>query len=97
VTLEVRFHPLAEADLEAIYDHIAADSHDNAIAYVRRLRQQCLRLSFFPSRGHARRDLPPGVRAVVFERRTLIAYRREGERVVVLRLPCGGRDIEGAF
>jgi toxin ParE1/3/4 len=93
----VLFRPAAAEDLEALYDHIAKDSPANAIAYVRRLRAYCEKLDLFPQRGTVRQSLPPGLRIVGFERRAIIAYRVEGETVVILRILYGGRDLAMAF
>ncbi|MCJ2056098.1 type II toxin-antitoxin system RelE/ParE family toxin [Methylobacterium sp. J-048] len=43
--LEVALQAQAIADLEALYDHIAQDSPDRAIAFIRRIRERCERLS----------------------------------------------------
>lgn len=36
--------PLAEQDLEAIGDHIAADNPTRALSFIRELRAQCQRM-----------------------------------------------------
>jgi toxin ParE1/3/4 len=91
---EVWFHPLADADLEAIYRFIANDSPDRAIAFIRRIRTRCNTLETMPFRGRSRSDLAEGVRTIVFERRVVIAYRVLDDRLTVLRLIYAGQNIE---
>ena len=37
--MRLELSPLAESDLEAIGDYIAADSPDNALQFIRRLQE----------------------------------------------------------
>ncbi|MCJ2050777.1 type II toxin-antitoxin system RelE/ParE family toxin [Methylobacterium sp. J-070] len=60
-------------DLESLYDYIAADSPEPAIAFIRRIRSRCESLSDLPKAGRARDDVRPGLRLIAFERRVVIA------------------------
>ncbi|MDR6819478.1 toxin ParE1/3/4 [Neorhizobium sp. 2083] len=93
---EVLFHPLADADLEAIYHFIANDSPERAIAFVRRIRAFSATLATMSERGRRRDDLAEGVRTIVFERRVIVAYRLADGSIIILRIFYGGQNIDGA-
>ena len=93
---KVLFHRRAEADLEAIYHFIAADSPERAIGFVRRIRAFCITLQTMPLRGRSRDDLAEGVRTIVFERRLVVAYRIGPAEVTVLRLFYAGQNMDDA-
>lgn len=46
--MRLAFTPLAEQDLEAIADYIAADNPVRALSFVRELRTQCQRITLNP-------------------------------------------------
>jgi len=92
--LEVALQAQAIADLEALYDHIAQDSPDRAIAFIRRIRERCERLSEMPRAGRTRDDLRIGLRLVAFERRVVIAYALREDRLDILRVLYRGRDVD---
>jgi toxin ParE1/3/4 len=92
--LEVSLQAQAIADLEALYDHKAQDSPDRAIAFIRRIRERCERLSEMPRAGRTRDDLRIGLRLVAFERRVVIAYALREDRLDILRVLYRGRDVE---
>jgi toxin ParE1/3/4 len=91
---KVTFRPAAEGDLDAIFEHIANDSPKNALAFVLRIRSFCEALAEFSERGSLRRALGEGIRIVGFERRVAIAFRVDGDRVRILRVFYGGRNLE---
>lgn len=91
---KVTFRTSAERDLDAIFDFIARDSPRNAIEFTRRIRDLCLSLGEFPERGTRRDDLSSGLRTIGFKRRVLIAYRVFPNRIQVVHIYYGGRDIE---
>lgn len=93
-TVRILFHPLADEDLETIYNFIAEDSPQRSIAFVRKLRKFCLGLDDVPMRGRSRDDLAPGVRTITFQKRVIVAYRLLGDDLTVLRLIYAGRDME---
>ena len=51
----------------------------------------------FPKRGARRDDLRPGLRILGFERRAVIALQVTADRVMILRILYGGRDLETVF
>jgi toxin ParE1/3/4 len=89
---KVVLRPQAEEDLKSIYEYIAQDSPQSAIAYLRRLRAQCEALSELPNRGRSRDDLAPGLRVLAFEGSAVIAYRVEGDLVRIVNIFYRGRD-----
>jgi toxin ParE1/3/4 len=94
VSREVALRPEALADLESLYEYIAADNPERAIAFIRRIRGRCESLSRLPKAGRARDDLRPGLRLVAFERRVVIAYALRETRNDVLRILYRGRDVD---
>ena len=98
MAFDVVFSAVAEDDLNAIYDWIAANADAaTAYAYISRIAAACRQLSSFPARGTPREDLGHGVRTIPFERRAVIAYRTEPGIVRVLRVLHRGRDLGQAF
>ena len=71
----VVFRPRAEADLFALYRHIAGEAgHGIAGRYIDRIEAACLALESFPHRGTRRDDIRPGIRMIGFERRATIVF-----------------------
>jgi toxin ParE1/3/4 len=95
VSYRVTFTAFAASDLDAIDDYIARDSPDRAIAWVRSIRKRCEELAEMPERGPQREDIGPGIRALVFERRAVIAYRIEAQTVRIVRIFYKGQDYTG--
>ena len=95
---EVIFSPEALGDLEALYDHIAADSGPTrAIGYIERIESFCRKFELAGQRGHSRDDIRPGLRIVGFERRVTIAFHIETRTVIIDRIFYGGRDVAQAL
>ena len=46
--MRLNFTPMAEQDLEAIADYIAADNPVRALSFVHELRTQCQRITLNP-------------------------------------------------
>jgi toxin ParE1/3/4 len=91
---EVIFSPEALGDLEALYDHIAADSGPlRAIGYIERIESFCRGFELAGQRGHRRDDVRPGLRVVGFERRITVAFHVDAKAVTIDRILYGGRDI----
>jgi toxin ParE1/3/4 len=90
---EVRFRPLAEADLADLYEYLSEHA-GSAIggAYIDRIETLCRTLSELPRRGAPRDDLAPGIRTLNFERRAVIAYRVGDSSVTIVRVFYAGRD-----
>lgn len=97
MTHKVTIRPSAEADLDGLYEFVAKDSPQNAVAFVRRIRAYWSDLSLFPERGSVHDDLEPGLRAVGFERRVAILFRVLDNEVEVVRIVYGGRELSRLF
>ncbi|GLI98186.1 type II toxin-antitoxin system RelE/ParE family toxin [Sphingobium sp. BS19] len=96
---EVVYRPEAIDDLEHIFRSILKLSLDRATAraYVARIRERCRRIGNVPKGGSIRDDLEPGLRTVPFERRAVIAYRLNDERVEITNIFYGGQDFEAIY
>lgn len=70
--------------------------HRGAV-YVSAVLDFCEHLDTFPLRGTPRDDLLPGLRLITYKRRTVIAYKVEGDEVLVLGAYHGGQDYEAAL
>ena len=90
----LEFSPLAQADLEAIGDYIAQDSHANAVRFVEKLRTQCQRLARAPLAYVARPELGEGLRSCAHGR-YVIFFRPAGDVIRIERVLHSARDIRG--
>ena len=88
----------AEADLLAIYRHIAERSGiEIAFRFVESIEAYCRGFSLAPERGMKRDDLRSGLRTVGFRRRATIVFEvnHRARQVVVHGVYYAGRDFEG--
>lgn len=91
---EVRFLAAAAADLDELFCHIAKESSlETADRYLSRLERFCLSLGTLPARGTAVPGRVPGLRRMGFERRATILFRVGKDKVEILRILYGGRDL----
>jgi len=94
----VVFAPEAEAQLVALYFHIAdAASPRIAANYTEAIVKQCESLETFPMRGSQRDDIRPGLLVFGFRRRVSIAFEVTGEVVTILGVFYGGQNFEATF
>lgn len=84
----------AEADLDEIFDFIAADNPRRARSYIEDIRQACRNLCHTPLIGIERADLRLGLRILPLWRRVVIAYELPPDELLVLRVFTGGRDYK---
>jgi toxin ParE1/3/4 len=88
--------PLAQADLDSIWDYIAADSPAAADRLLERFQETFARLARHPLMGRARDELRPGLRS--FSVRKYVVYYRFFEgRVIIVRVIHGARDVTTMF
>ena len=91
---EVRFLAAAAADLDELFCHIAKESSlETADRYLNRLERFCLSLSTLPARGTVVPGRVSGLRRMGFERRATILFRVGKDKVEILRILYGGRDL----
>lgn len=95
----VVFGQSARDDLNAIYNYVRLKSGSGLVAkaYIRRIRDRCLKIGNVPFSGVSREDLAAGVRLTVFERSVVILYRVEQDAVWITNIISGGRDYEALF
>ena len=97
-TRTVEFHEDATSDLHALYDWLTTvASPEVALGYLERIETYCLGFDVASERGKLREDIRPGLRVIGFEKRVLIAFVVEEERVLILRVFYGGQDWEQSF
>lgn len=88
--MRVEWHPLAQADLVALLEYIAADSPDAAYRVHDELLNQIEILEKYPAAGRPGRVR--GTRELVMTGLAYIAaYRVAGGRVTILRVLHGAR------
>jgi plasmid stabilization system protein ParE len=95
---DVVFSPEAEAQLVALYFHIAeAASPEIAGKYTEDIVNECESLRTLPLRGTRRDNIRPGLRTFGFRRRVTIAFTVSDDVVTILGIFYGGRDLEKIF
>jgi toxin ParE1/3/4 len=92
--LRLTYRPAAIADLEAIYNFIAAENSARALSFVRDIEKSCSTLPAFPQLGPARDDLSKGIRIYPLRARVVVAYRVTPDAIVITRIFYGGQDYE---
>lgn len=90
--MRLAFTPLAEQDLEAIADYIAADNPARALSFVRELRAQCQRITLNPPGYRLRPELGDGIRSCAHGH-YLIFFASDPDAVLILRILHGARDL----
>ena len=88
----LRFRPLAEADLDSIYDYIARDNPERAWSFVVELHEKCALLADRAGAGVRRDELSKGLRSFPVGR-YVIFYRPESDGIEVVRVLHGSRDV----
>lgn len=89
-------HPKAEEDLLEIWLFIARDSASAADRLLDRIDQKCRALADHPAIGPVRSDLGPDIR-VLFVGRYLVLYRVRRQRIEIVRVVHGARDLRDLF
>ena len=82
----------AIGDLENILAYIARDKPDAALAWVEKIEAKCLLIASSPGIGEAKPRLGAGVRVNVVGR-YVIFHRQANERIEILRVVSGDRNI----
>ncbi len=92
MSLRVRRSLEAEVDLDDIFFRIALDNPTAAQRVVERIEAAEERLGAFPLIGQARSDLAEGLRHWPIPP-YIILYRVEAERLLIVRIVHGARDL----
>lgn len=88
--MQLEWSQFAQADREAIFDYIEADSPQAAITVDDRIRQQVEELRKFPKIGRPGRI--DGTRELIIQRTPYIAaYRIAGKTIRILRVLHGAQ------
>jgi toxin ParE1/3/4 len=100
VERRVQWTATARRDLEAIVDFIAEDSIENALLVLERLKERAESLEVAAERGR----VAPELRILdvhqyreLIERPWRIVYRTEADRVLVLAVLDGRRDVRSVL
>lgn len=88
----LRFSAHSRADLEEIWERIAADSVRTADAVHERLYGKCLLLRGNPRCGHRREDVKPGLRSLSSDGYAIF-HRCVGNTVKISRIIHHSRDL----
>ena len=94
--MRLAFTPLAEQDLEAIADYIAADNPARALSFVRELRAQCQRITLNPPGYRLRPELGDGIRSCAHGH-YVIFFESDPDAVLIVRILHGARDLPAVF
>jgi len=92
--IPINYLPAAIADLDDIFDYIADYDRDAAQRTIDRIYGAALRLQDYPRSAPQRPQLGPGIHSLLAGR-FLILYRIEQDRVDVVRVIHGSRDLRG--
>lgn len=87
----------ANADLDSIIDRVAQDNPDAARRLNGKILQEIDRLARHPGMGHRRPDVQDERYLFRAVGNYVIAYRTEGERLIVVRVLHGARDFGKHF
>ena len=94
--MRLAFTPLAERDLEAIADYIAADNPRRALSFVRELRAHCMRIARNPVGYQRRPELGDTVRSSAHGHH-VIFFEPTLDTVTIVRILHGARDLPAVF
>ena len=87
----LRLSAIAESDLDAVADYIAADSPLRALEFVRGLRGHCQQVAEFPLAYRERSELGEGLRACPFGG-YMIYFMVSDDEVLIARILHASRD-----
>lgn len=90
---QARLSRLAEADLDDIWLHIAAESVERADRVIVRLQRACQMLAENPGAGPRRPEFGPGLRSFPVQK-YLVFYRQAEDGIEVARIIGGYRDLD---
>jgi toxin ParE1/3/4 len=90
------FSVVAARDLEDIGDYIARDNPERALSFVRKIQEQCRKITAYPEAAPLRPELGEGIRMVPFGR-YLIFYTVHDDHVRIERILHGSRNILDLF
>ncbi|HUO05911.1 MAG TPA: type II toxin-antitoxin system RelE/ParE family toxin [Candidatus Binataceae bacterium] len=94
--MRIDISPLAERDLEAIGDYIAADNPPRALSFVAELRTKCANIAKSPQAYRARPELGKDIRSCP-HRNYVIFFTATKARLTIVRVLHGAMDVPTQF
>lgn len=93
-----RFTPVANADLDEIWESIARENRDAADRLILEIYERVKLLAKFPDAGHSRKDLA-GARPLLFfpVGKYMIAYKSDSDPLVVVRILHAARNLSAVL
>jgi plasmid stabilization system protein ParE len=91
--MRLRISTRADADLESIWRYIARDNPGAAVRVEEGLHDAMRTLTEFPGMGHTRSDVANPAYRFWTVAPYVIAYRVEGETLIVVRVLHGARNF----
>jgi toxin ParE1/3/4 len=88
--------PLAEADLDDLWDYVARDSDSAADALIDTIVEKCRMLANHPEMGERRPELAHDLRSFVVGN-YVVFYRSIKDGIEVARVLHSARDINALF
>jgi len=93
---KLTFSPIAEADLNEIWDYIADDNVIAATKFTAKIKEKCKFLSQSPNVGRLRKNIAPLIRS--FPTGNYVIYYRSVESgIEVVRVLHAARRIKNLF
>jgi toxin ParE1/3/4 len=94
--MKIIFSEEADSDLLQIHSYLAARNRAAAVSLAKIFKAKFENLAHFPFIGRDRSSLSHGVRSVVAEN-YVIFYHVERDRIMIVRVLDGRRDIDVEF
>jgi toxin ParE1/3/4 len=88
--------PLAQADLDGIWDYVAAENPTAADRLLEKSRDAFARLATHPSMGQTRDELRPRLRSISVGK-YVVYFQFVDERLRIVRVVHGARDVTMLF
>jgi toxin ParE1/3/4 len=95
--MNYRISKRADADFDEIWNYIAQDNPEAADRVENSLHAAIRLLARMPGMGHRRNDVSNPIYRFWAVGAYVIAYRREGRTIVVVRIIHGARDFRRIF
>ena len=94
--MQLTISPLAERDLEAIGDYIAADNPSRAVSFITELRTQCTAIAKAPQAYRKRPELGDDIRSCAYGN-YVVFFTATKTRINIVRILHGAMDIPAQF
>jgi plasmid stabilization system protein ParE len=95
---KIELKPAAITDLEEIEDFVARKSGPVAAeALSNSILERCYLLAIMPNAGTRQDEIAPGIRSVTAQQRYVIYYEVSSDKVTIVRIRHGSRDIDNFF